>query len=123
MPVFFKIKHSTPLNVEQTESRTARGRAFDRAVAKLAPVFIDLISDERPPIMELADKLNAMGIIAPSGGHFSYETTRRVWKRLARLGFCEGPMTQFTYKTRLAKRVDKRRADAEAAINAKYTKS
>jgi hypothetical protein len=42
-------------------------------------------------VEEITKALNAGGVLAPSGKPFTYTTTHRVLKRLAKLGLGDGP--------------------------------
>jgi hypothetical protein len=73
--------------------RGDRGRHFDLAVACLAPAINELWSAGVRNIRQMANCLNERGVLAPSGGPFSYATTRRVLRRLKELHLGPGPRT------------------------------
>ena len=78
---------------KQPPVRPPRGRGFDTAITKLAPVIKGLQTAGYLGIHKLAEQLNQSGIAAPSGGPFSYTTTWRVIRRLAQLGLAQGPLS------------------------------
>jgi hypothetical protein len=103
---------------KQAPVRTARGRAFDAAIRELAPTIAECQAGECPAIHQLAEQLNALGLLAPSGKPFSYTTMRRVLIRLAQLGLCLRPMTLSESKVRTQRKIKLR----IAAVLAKYEK-
>jgi hypothetical protein len=78
---------------KQPPIRFARGRGFDAAIRKLAPIIAEFQAAGFLGIQRLADQLNEAGEVAPSGKPFSYTTTRRVLRRLAQLGLGQGPLS------------------------------
>lgn len=78
---------------QHIEVRGNRGRHFDLAVAGLAPAINELWSAGIYDIRQLAICLNDRRHQAPSGGPFSYATTRRVLKRMEALHLGPGPRT------------------------------
>jgi hypothetical protein len=109
--------HLKPL-MKEFPTRTARGRAFDNAIRELVPTIEKLQAGECPPIHELAKNLNSSGLVAPSGGPFSYGTTRRILVRLAQMGLCLAPMTLSETKGRLKRK----KAALKAMVMQKYKK-
>jgi hypothetical protein len=103
---------------KELPSRTARGRAFDDAIRELAPTIEKQQAGECPAIHELAENLNSLGLVAPSGGPFSYTTMRRVLVRLAQMGLCLPPMTLSETKERLRRK----KAALKAKVLQKYEK-
>jgi hypothetical protein len=87
MPVGFK---KPQLHVN---ARGTRGRHFDLAVASLATAINELWSAGVRNIRQMANCLNERGLVASSGGPFSYTTTRRVLRRLRELHLASGPRT------------------------------
>jgi hypothetical protein len=112
MPITFEpSKKELPM-------RTARGRAFDAAIRELAPTIAKLQAGECPAIHQLAEQLNQLGLVAPTGNRFSYTTMRRVLVRLAQHGLCLGPMTLSETKGRLRRK----KAASKAMVIQKYKK-
>jgi hypothetical protein len=103
---------------KELPTRTARGRVFDDAIKKLAPTVSHLQAGECPAIHELAEYLNSLGLVAPSGGPFTYTTTRRVLIRLAEMGLCLAPMTLSETKGRLRRK----KTALKAMVFQKYEK-
>jgi hypothetical protein len=68
-----------------------RNRRFDDAVTALAPVIAEIREAGYHSIGDIAVCLEKKGLIAPSGGCFTYETTRRILKRIKELGLGDGP--------------------------------
>ena len=87
MPVQFKKAQ------QDVDFRGNRGRHFDLAVKALAPVINELRSAGIYNVRQLTSALNDRGLEAPSGGPFSYTTTRRVLRRLEQLHLGPGPRT------------------------------
>ena len=87
MPVGFK---KPQLHVN---ARGTRGRHFDLAVASLATAINELWSAGVRNIRQMANCLNERGLVASSGGPFSYATTWRVLRRLEELHLAAGPRT------------------------------
>ena len=116
MPV---IIHRTK---KQPPIRPSRGRGFDAAILKLAPNIAELQSVECPAIHELAERLNELGLNAPSGNPFSYGTMRRVLIRLAQLGLCSGPVTVSESRNRWKRKIDRHNAAVLAGIAQKSKK-
>jgi hypothetical protein len=116
MPV---IIHGTK---KQASDRTARGRAFDAAIRELAPTIAERQAGECPAIHELAEHLNELGLVAPSGSPFAYTTMRRVLFRLAQLGICLRPMTLSESRQRRERKIACHRAAVLAGIAQKYKK-
>ena len=87
MPVRFKKPQ------QYVPTRGNRGRHFDLAAASLAPAINELRSDGICNIRQLVKRLNDKGLLAPSGGPFTYATTRRVLRRLNELHLGPGPRT------------------------------
>jgi hypothetical protein len=87
MPVHFK-KPKQHVDVHRN-----RGRHFDLAVTSLAPAINELRASGIRNIRQLANGLNDKGLVAPSGGPFTYATTRRVLGRLKALDLGAGPRT------------------------------
>jgi hypothetical protein len=116
------VERDVPITIQRftptPRVRTARGRTFDSAIQEIAPTIADLQSGECPAIHELAEQLNAVGLLAPSGKPFSYTTMRRVLIRLAQLGLCLRPMTLPESKVRMQRKIKLR----IAAVLAKYEK-
>jgi hypothetical protein len=98
--------------------REPLGGVFDDAIKKLAPTVSHLQAGECPAIHELADYLNSLGLVAPSGGPFTYTTTRRVLIRLAEMGLCLAPMTLSETKGRLRRK----KTALKAMVFQKYEK-
>jgi hypothetical protein len=69
-------------------------RRLDDAVKALAPVVAEIRQAGRHGIAEIATCLNDRGLLAPSGGPFKYETTRRILNRIKLLGAGDGPRTK-----------------------------
>lgn len=90
---------------QHVDARGNRGRHFDLAVASLAPVISELRSAGICNIRQLASCLNDRGLLAPSGGPFSYATTRRVLRRLGELHLGPGPRTLGQAATQRAPRL------------------
>ena len=86
-----------PVNFEkpkqQLVSRGNRRHHFEQAVRALAPVMNELRSAGIYNVRQLTSALNDRGLEAPSGGPFSYTTTRRVLRRLEQLHLGPGPRT------------------------------
>src|SRR5262249_38051758 len=78
---------------QHVDVRGNRGRHFDSAVASVAPGLNQLRSAGVCNIRHLANCLNDNRVLAPSGGPFSYATTRRVLRRLEALHLGSGPGT------------------------------
>ena len=78
---------------KQSPVRCPRGRGFDAAIMGLAPIIARFQAAGCLGIHKLAEQLNQSGIAAPSGGPFSYTTTRRVIRRLGQLGLAQGPLS------------------------------
>ncbi len=68
-----------------------RSQRFDDAVRKLAPVIAEIRKAGYHSIWEIAVCLEIKGLHAPSGGCFTYETTRRILRRIKQLGLGDGP--------------------------------
>jgi hypothetical protein len=116
MPV---IIHGTK---KQPPIRSPRGRGFDAAILKYQPIIAKLQSAECPAIHELAEKLNELGLTAPSGNPFSYGTMRRVLIRLAQLGLCIGPMTLSESRKYWDRKISRHNAAVLAGIAQKSKK-
>jgi hypothetical protein len=116
MPIKFHRTKKQPL------IRPSRGRGFDAAILKLAPIIAERQSVECPELHELARQLNGLGLVAPSGNRFSYTTTRRIVVRLAQLGLCVRPMTLTESKERRARKIARLAAAELARIAEKYKK-
>jgi hypothetical protein len=91
---------------KQAPPRTARGRAFDSAIQKFAPIIAKLQGAGCLGIHQLAEHLNQTGVAAPSGEPFSYTTTRRVLRRLAQLGLAQAPLSSAGSRQHTAKRAN-----------------
>jgi hypothetical protein len=81
------------LKKQDVGPRSNRGQHFDVAVTSLAPVISELRLAGICNIRQLASCLNDRSLQAPSGGPFSYATTRRVLRRLRELHLGPGPRT------------------------------
>jgi len=91
----------------------SRRQRFDDAVRKLAPVIAEIRKGGHTSIADIAVALNLGGLSAPSGGAFTYETTRRILKRIETLGLGPGPRT---VSQALMARHDKDRARRARAL-------
>jgi hypothetical protein len=111
-----------PGTKKQPPIRPPRGRGFDAAILKFVPTIAELQLIECPAIHELAQQLNELGLVAPSGNPFSYGTTRRVLNRLAQLGLCSRPMTLSESRQRRERKIACHRAAVLAGIAQKYKK-
>jgi len=78
---------------QHVDVRGNRGRHLDIAVTSLAPIINELRSAGVCDIRQLAKCLNDRGLLAPSGGPFTYATTRHVLRRLRALHRGAGPRT------------------------------
>ena len=88
-----------------TPIRSPRGRGFDTAIMGLAPTIARFQAAGCLGIHQLAEQLNQSGSAAPSGGPFSYTTTRRVVHRLAQLGLARGPLSSTGSRQHTAKQL------------------
>ena len=68
-----------------------RRKHFDGCVEKLVPLIQQLRAEGVKDIRTFMERVNAMGILAPNEGRFSYGTMRRVLKRAKELGLDAGP--------------------------------
>src|SRR5437016_1570085 len=68
-----------------------RRKHFDACVQKLVPMIQQLRAAGARDIRAFAERLNAMGILAPNGRRFTYGTMRRVLNRAKELGLDVGP--------------------------------
>src|SRR5690348_17033976 len=89
-----------------------RHRGSECVARQLAPIIAEIRDAGYQGIAEIATCLNERGVRAPSGGRFSYETTRRILKEVERLGLGAGPRTA---SAALSARHEKKRA-REAAV-------
>ena len=87
MPVRFADFDKKPL------VRANRGRGFDAAIMKLAPAIARIQAEGVFGVQQIANRLNEVGLIAPTGRPFSLTATNRILKRLAELGLANGPLT------------------------------
>ena len=92
---------------KQPPVRPPRGRGFDAAITKLAPLIRGLQMDGYLGIHKIAERLNQLGEVAPSGEFFSHTTTRRVLRRLAELGLARGPLSSNASRQHTAKQLRK----------------
>jgi hypothetical protein len=88
MPVYFGKQ------LQDIDARGNRGRHFDKAVEAMAPTINGLKSSGIHNIRQLMRCLNKKGLLAPTGGPFTYGTTHRVLKRLRELHLGSGPRTR-----------------------------
>jgi hypothetical protein len=72
----------------------------------LAPVILEIRNAGQHGIDDIAVCLNLKGLVAPNGGAFTYETTRRILRRIKLLGLGDGPRT---VSAALLARADKER--------------
>jgi len=112
MPVIIQrrpIPPSTPHEQKPKGPPNAKPkpRRLDDAVKALAPVIAEIRQAGRQGIAEIAKCLNDRGLLAPSGGPFKYETTRRILNRIRLLGVGDGPRTK---SAALLVRADEERA-------------
>jgi hypothetical protein len=114
MPLIFlgKIKHK----------KGNRRKHFDAYVAKIVPIIVKQRGEGVKDIRSLVQRLNAEGIPAPSGGTFSYGTTRRVLLRAKELGLADGPRSlssaasQRPYKARTRGSMSAKQKEALAKL-------
>jgi hypothetical protein len=85
MPV---IIHRAPTPPPRANPRRQR---FDDAVRELAPIIAEIRKAGYQGIGDILVCLEDKGLPAPSGGCFTYETTRRILKRIKKLGLGDGP--------------------------------
>ncbi len=62
-------------------------------IRDLAPIISEIRKAGYHSNAEIAERLNAIGLRAPTGGAFSTETTRRIQKEIKLLGLGNGPRT------------------------------
>ena len=87
----------TPPKTETPASPTTRlvfrWSRLDNVAAELAPIIAEIRKAGYYSIAEIAYWLDKKGYVAPSGGCFTYETTRQILKHIKSLGLGEGPRT------------------------------
>jgi len=88
---------------------TPQGRRLDDTVKALAPFITKIRNAGHHGVAEIAMCLNDRGMLAPSGGPFTYETTRRILKRLKLLGLGDGPRTKSAAMVARAERQGEKR--------------
>jgi len=93
MPV---VIHRPPLppQLQTPPNHNSKHWQLDDAAHALAPIIVEIRKAGHHGIAEIAMCLNAKGLVAPSGGPFTYETTRRILKRIKLLGLGDGPRTK-----------------------------
>jgi hypothetical protein len=99
MPIIIQRRSNPPPAPHEQKSKAPlnanpKPRRFDDAVKALAPVIAEIRKAGRHGIAEIATCLNDRGLLAPSGGPFRYETTRRILNRIKLLGVGDGPRTK-----------------------------
>jgi hypothetical protein len=90
MPIFFKER---PAEIQA--ARVGRGGHFDKSIIALARDIRPLQKAGILSVREIAKELNNAGLVAPSGGEFTYTSMRRVLRRLEELNLAKGPRTLF----------------------------
>jgi hypothetical protein len=88
MPV---IINGTPM--PPTAPPPRRHSLDDEVVRELAPIIAEIRKAADHRIWRIAMRLEEFGILGPSGVSFTYETTRRILKRIKSLGLGDGPQT------------------------------
>jgi hypothetical protein len=88
------LSPANPLGSSLSTTRHSRHRQLDDAAHALASIIVEIRKAGHEGIAEIAMCLNAKGLVAPSGGPFTYETTRRILKRIKLLGLGDGPQTK-----------------------------
>lgn len=90
MPVIISRR---PRALPAAPPRLRRGRLAEAARA-LAPIIAEIREAGHNSIARIAVALHNKGLLAPSGGSFSYETTRRILKEIEAQGLGKGPRSQ-----------------------------
>ena len=71
-----------------------RRAQYNAAVRKLASAIAEIRAKEVHGNLAIANALNDMGLVAPSGGPFTKTTTGDILKRLKKLGLGDGPRSR-----------------------------
>ena len=94
MPILVKHPKRVGSPAAPPSSPASLGCRRSEAVARqLAPIIAKIREAGHHSIAGIAKCLNDRGVRAPSGGPFTYETTRRILKEVERLGLGAGPRT------------------------------
>jgi len=99
MPVIIRRPSPPPPTTPRHQTQTPHNpnpqrRRLDDIVKALAPIIVEIRKAGHHGITEIAMCLNDKGLLAPSGGPFTYETTRRILKHIKLLGLGGGPRTK-----------------------------
>lgn len=117
------LSPANPLGTSLSTTRHSRHRQLDDAANALASIIADIRMGGHHGIAEIAMCLNGKGLIAPSGGPFTYETTRRILKRIKLLGLGDGPRTKSAAMVALAEKDRERRLRKFAEDLARRTRA
>ena len=95
--------HEVAVNFK-TQRVGNRRRAFEAYVAQVAPAISECQNAGIVCVREIADALNADGVLSPSGGRWAYSTMLRVMDRAGLLGLtiCKQSLSEAAQRRRVS---------------------